>query len=157
MCLGSFSPNNQNPDSFLREGLFISWNCRGITNKKEELQILVKDLMPIAILVQETKLKENQNFHLKNYNFEHQFQPINEEEKAKGRVGICIRKEIPYVPINLISEFQTIAIQLSLHKKITICSIYIPPEKDFSQTDLEHLIQQLPKPFILTGDLNSHN
>ena len=157
MCLGSFSPNNQNPDSFLREGLFISWNCRGITNKKEELQILVKDLMPIAFLIQESKLKENHNFCLKNYSFLHKAQLVNEGENSKGGVGILIRKDTPYVPVNINTNFQAIAAQISCHKKITFCSIYIPPEQDFTKIDLENLIQQLPKPFVLSGDFNSHN
>ena len=156
MCLGNSRERDKN-SIVLREGKFFSWNCRGIRNKKEELQILAKKLMPIAILIQESKLKENHNFCLKNYSFEHKSQVINEEENAKGGVGIFIRKETPYISINIASKFQAIAIQLSLHKKITFCSIYIPPEETFTQNELENLIQQLPKPFILSGDFNSHN
>ena len=40
MCLGSTLPSN-----YRREGYFISWNGRGISNKKEELEILAKNLM----------------------------------------------------------------------------------------------------------------
>ena len=64
MCLGNTSPTKDNNKKFSREGHFISWNGRGISNKKEELEILAKNLMPIAFLVQETKLKENHNFCL---------------------------------------------------------------------------------------------
>ena len=97
MCLGNTSPMNENNTNFLREGYFISWNGRGILNKKEELQILAKNLMPVAFLVQESKLKENHNFHLKNYSFLHKAQQINEGENAKGGVGIFIRKDTPFV------------------------------------------------------------
>ena len=157
MCLGNTSPMNENNTNFLREGYFISWNGRGILNKKEELQILAKNLMPVAFLVQESKLKENHNFHLKNYSFLHKAQQINEGENAKGGVGIFIRKDTPFVSVNINSNFQVIAAQISCHKKITFCSIYIPPEQDFTKIDLENLTQQLPKPFVLSGDFNCHS
>ena len=156
MCLGN-PVNQHNKINFFTEGNFISWNCRGIKNKQEELQILIKELKPLAILIQESKLKENYNFNLKNYTFEHKTQPINENENTKGGVGVFIRKEIPYKTINITSNLQVVAVQLSIHKKITFCSIYIPPEQNFHQIDLENLINQLPKPFILSGDFNSHN
>ena len=156
MCLGT-NIERRNSNNYSREGHLISWNCRGISNKKEELQILVKNVMPVAILVQESKIKENQNFELKNYTFNHKPQTINEEENAKGGVGIFVRKEIPYTSVNLNTNFQAIAVQLYLHKKVTLCSIYIPPDRNFTQIELENLIQQLPKPFILSGDFNSHN
>ena len=38
MCLGSTLPSN-----YRREGYFISWNGRGISNKKEELEISCKN------------------------------------------------------------------------------------------------------------------
>ena len=157
MCLGSHRGRENNVNSHFREGHFISWNCRGISNKKEELQILVKDLMPVSIFIQESKMKEDQNFELKNYTFEHKPQLINEEENAKGGVGIFVRKEVPYISVNLNTTLQAVAVQLYLHKKITLCSIYIPPDQKFTQLELENLIQQLPTPFILSGDFNSHN
>ena len=155
MCLGNHRGRVNN--HHLREGHLVSWNSRGISNKKEELQILTQNLMPISILIQESKIKENQNFVLKNYSFEHKPLPINENEIAKGGVGIFIRNEIPYISLNLNTNFQAIAVQLYIHKKITLCSIYIPPDQIFNQQELENLIQQLPKPFILSGDFNSHN
>ena len=133
MCLGNTSPTKDNNKNFSREGHFISWNGRGISNKKEELEILAKNLMPIAFLVQETKLKENHNFCLKNYSFLHKAQIINEGENSKGGVGIFIRKNTPYVPVNINTNFQATAAQISCHKKITFCSIYIPPEQDFTK------------------------
>ena len=157
MCLGSYRERQINIHNHSREGQYISWNCRGISNKKEELQILIKHLMPIAICIQESKMKENKSFEIKNYSFEHKPQQTDEEENAKGGVGIFIRKEIPYISVNLNTNFQAIAVQLYSHKKITLCSLYIPPDQIFTQQELENLIQQLPKPFILTGDFNSHN
>ena len=129
MCLGSYRVSQNNPNNYSREGHFISWNCRGISNKKEELQILIKNIMPIAICIQESKMKENKSFEIKNYSFEHKPQQTEEEENAKGGVGIFIRKEVPYISVNLDTNFQAIAVQLYSHKKLTLCSLYIPQIK----------------------------
>ena len=130
MCLGN-SVNEHNKRKFLCGGNFICWNCRGIKNKQEELQILIKDLRPLALLIQESKLKENHTFILKNYTFEHKSQTINEDENTKGGVGIFIRKEIPYKTINITSNLQVVAVQLYIHKK-SLSVLFIFPQNKIS-------------------------
>ena len=49
------------------------------------------------------------------------------------------------------------AVRLTLHVAVTLCSLYIPPSQNLHQTDLDSLVEQLPKPFIIMGDLNGHN
>ena len=44
-----------------------------------------------------------------------------------------------------------------LHKKLTICSLYLPPDLHFDYDDIHSLICQLPTPFIIMGDFNAHN
>ena len=140
-----------------REGCFISWNCRGVSNKESSLIDLVNDKNPICVCLQETKLGDNSKFHFSNYNFVHKNQIIGGNEKSKGGVGILIKPGVNYVELNLDTIFQAVAVQLNVFKKVTVCSIYIPPKFNFCQKDLEKLIRQLPAPFILTGDFNSHN
>lgn len=139
------------------DGCIISWNCRGISNKKCELIELINENNPACICIQESKLRENHCFNFHNYNFEHKAQVIGENEIAKGGVGFLIKPGINYTQINLTTNFQAIAVQLNLHRKITVCSIYIPPTFNFTENDMQLLIKQLPSPFILTGDFNSHS
>ena len=49
-----------------------------------------------------------------------------------------------------------IAVKTTLYKPVNICSIYIPPHDPINDQKLK-LIEQIPKPHILLGDLNSHN
>ena len=151
------SLNSENNFLEKNQKCFISWNSRGIKNKKEDLEILTKELNPFCICNQETKLKINQSFSLKNYIFEHKPQILHQDEIAKGGVGMFIRNDVSYSEINLQTIFQAIAFQIFIHIKLTICSIYIHDSINFSERDLENLIEQLPKPFILIGDFNSHN
>ena len=41
--------------------------------------------------------------------------------------------------------------------KVTICSIYLPPDDILSKNSLVSLIDQLPHPFILVGDIDGHS
>ena len=42
-------------------------------------------------------------------------------------------------------------------KKVTICSIYLPPSDTLSKNALVNLIDQLAHPFMLVGDFNGHS
>lgn len=41
--------------------------------------------------------------------------------------------------------------------KVTICSIYLPPNMTFTSNQLDSLIQQLPSSIILVRDMNSYS
>ena len=46
---------------------------------------------------------------------------------------------------------------VTLHRTISICSIYIPPRAKIEQKDLDEIINQLPTPYLLLSDFNGHN
>ena len=52
---------------------------------------------------------------------------------------------------------QAVAISATLHKTITVCSVYIPTNEEPKELELNKLIEQLPRPFVIMGDFNSHN
>ena len=66
-------------------------------------------------------------------------------------------KDIPQQQINIDGELQVIAVKTTLYKPVNICSIYIPLHDPINNKKLNKLIEQIPKPHILIGDLNSHN
>ena len=49
------------------------------------------------------------------------------------------------------------AVSVTLHRTISICSIYIPPRSKIVEKDLDEIVNQLPSPFLLLGDFNGHN
>ena len=77
--------------------------------------------------------------------------------RACGGVSVLVKKSIPHRQIALNTNLQAVAVVLSLHKIITICSIYIPPRYQLANRELNDLLDQLPSPFILLGDINAHN
>ena len=71
-------------------------------------------------------------------------------------VFILVRKDIPRQQINIDSELQVIAVKTTLHRPVNIGSISIPLHDPINNKKLK-LIEQIPKPHILLGDLKSHN
>ena len=49
------------------------------------------------------------------------------------------------------------AVSVTLHRTISVCSIYIPPRSKIVEKDLDEIVNQLPTPFLLLGDFNGHN
>ena len=145
------SNNNNNSTLF-------SWNCRGLKNKKSFLETLIWKHKPLTIAVQELKLKKGQKFNTHITDYTYVDERLETEGTAHGGVGFYVHKDVTHHRIKLKNtKFQAIAILAYLHKRVTICNIYIHPQQNFTQADLKQLTDQLPKPYILTGDFNSHN
>ena len=79
------------------------------------------------------------------------------EDNSTGRVSIYIKTNL----VCLVKLNQRLICRLSLSvsakKTLTVCNVYLPPSQDVNLSDLEHLVPQLPAPFVLTGDFNVHS
>ena len=113
-------------------------------------------MRPYVICLQETFLKENDKLNIRQHTIYNQ---INKHTtRASGDTSIIINNTLPQSQINLNTNLQAIAVSVTLHKTISICSLYIShPKSNINELELEVLIQQLLKPFIHMGDFNSHN
>ena len=99
----------------------------------------------------------NPNDNLEVCNYSSYYYINNDCQRTSDRASIMIHSTVPHRKIDLNTNLQAIAIKASLNKSITICSIYIPPNKRISQNDLENLLLQLPQPYIKCGDFNEHS
>lgn len=133
----------------------ISWNINSVLAKFAFLHKLLHDLDPIILCLQETKLSPMKNLSLKNFTVYRR--DCLSEGNAKGGVLIAVQTTIHSQPLNLTTELQAIAVRVHLQTPVTICNIYLHQADDITLSNLEQLTQQLPKPFILTGDFNAHN
>ena len=59
--------------------------------------------------------------------------------------------------MKLNTPLQAVAVSVKIQTRITICSIYLPPREHVDLEQLQNLIDQLPKPFLLLGDFNAHH
>ena len=133
----------------------IQWNCRGYKANYDKLLLLIAELNPTAICLQETLKKHSDKLNIKTFE---QYDYIHDTgQRASGGVSILIRKDIPQNKISINTHLQAITVSATLHKTVTICSLYIRPHDPINENEFNNLIEQLPKPFILMGDFNSHN
>ena len=49
------------------------------------------------------------------------------------------------------------AVNINCHRPMTICSVYLPPNRSVDVVELRQLVKQLPKLFMLLGDFNGHH
>ena len=138
----------------------IQWNCRGITNKKAELEILATKCKALVFVLQETKLREDGTIYLRGFDSYYKNKVLQpHEHTAHGGVAILASRTCSSQPITLNTRLQAVAISIKLFKRITICSFYCAPNDSIRsfQRDLEDLLDQLPKPYLVLGDFNAKN
>ena len=134
----------------------LQWNIRGLAANTAELSLLLGQFGPSVVCLQETKLAENSKYsppkNYKAYNKIHTDNLI-----ASGGSTILVKNCTLQRAIPLHTQLQAIAVRVTLHRAITICSVYVPPDRHLSLRELDDLRDQLPKPFIIMGDLNGHS
>ena len=133
----------------------IQWNLNGFFPRRDNVQLLIKEFNPALICLQETNFKDA--FCAKIGGYDSVFKNRTHTNFASGGVAIYIKKSIHQTKIHLNTNLEAVALSFIAPNEICICNVYIPNRHDFNLADLKNLIDQLPKPFILVGDFNSHN
>ena len=104
--------------------------------------MLLKDYEPAALCLQEKHLKDTDNISIRNYTAFNNFFANN--KRVPGGVSIFINDNAPHSHITLNTNSQAVAVSITLHRVITLCSIYMPPNSRLSPKDLDDLVLQLP-------------
>ena len=133
----------------------IQWNLNGFHTRQEFLLLLMMDYNPSVVCLQETNFKGSYCSKLKNYSLA--FKNRANTDHASGGVATYIKKEIYFEEVKLNTSMEVVAVKILSDMEVCICNIYIPNWLSFNLQDLKNLISQLPKPFIIVGDFNSHN
>lgn len=124
--------------------------------KLDELKILISDISPDIICLQETNFTDLNAAKLPYFNEYSKFKTSG--LRASGGVTIYISSLYPSKQIFISTHLEAIAASVKLNDiEVNLCNIYLPNQHTFSEKDLENIIKQLPTPFIITGDFNSHN
>jgi hypothetical protein len=108
-----------------------------------------------VVCLQETLLKQSDNANFKNYSIYNYI--LNNPDRAAWGASVLVSNKVPHSQITLNTPLQAVAIRVTLHKTVTVCSVYLPPNVNVESGVLDKLIDQLPVPFVLLGDLNGHN
>ena len=107
----------------------MQWNCRGLRAQAEQLKVLLHDLDPGIVCLQELKLGPLPYNPGLNYSFHSCNPPPG--VCAKGGAGVISRKSIQLSLLQLHTTLQA----------VTVCSVYLPPD-EVSLVDLQSLVSQ---------------
>ena len=80
-----------------------------------------------------------------------------DDDHPHGGVAIIVNKSLQHSSVPLNTNLQAVAIRVCFERELTICSVYLPPRSSFTLNEMQTLVDQLPQPFLILGDLNSHN
>lgn len=131
----------------------LSWNSNGFFCHLPELQLIISQYKPDFVCLQETHLRPEKTVAMKEYNIYRK----DREDNTHGGVAILTHQNNYSSQITLNTNLEAVAVKVLYPEACTICSIYIPPDQNPQLAAIENLIQQLPAPYILTGDFNAYN
>lgn len=86
----------------------------------------------------------------------HYFSPNDQPIPGNG-LAILVHKSLSYRDLPITSPLQAQACMIGLRQILTICNLYVSPNEDLRQQDLDNLVTQLMPPFIIVGDINGKN
>ena len=127
------------------------WNIRGLRSNYEKLKLLLNrtySYTPIVAL-QDCKLGEEQ-LSLRGYT-------LLKGNGPAGEAALLINQRVVHSELTLNSPLHAVAATITLDETFTICSIYLTPDETITKLNLENLLDQLPRPFLLLGDFNAHS
>lgn len=135
----------------------IQWNLKGYINNFDELTILINNINPDIICLQETNLPFNSINIICNKQYIGYFTNLPHNLNAKQGIGILVKRHLPHslLPSLTSSSILHLAIQLKLNEKFTILNSYIPPDQHFSGNEILTIINSFSAPLLFTGDFNA--
>src|SRR5437867_4899867 len=130
----------------------LQWNCRGLKANLPELDLLLQTYSPAAICLQEILQNENKPINLNLRKYSHFYKnSLKSDGRPGGGVSTFIKRNIPHSQIFLNTPLQATAVEISLHRPITLCYycnnillIYLLPSTGIDIADLDAIVSQLP-------------
>lgn len=152
---------NNNANTKHKPTTIVQWNLCGLRKRLPELQLMSNELKPKLIALQETLFddrKYNELLDKRRYKWYTQAGP----NPSKNGVAIAIDKTIPHKPLEIKTGLQAVACRTLGKKATTYVSLYRSPTANKTNAqelkdEILNIVEQLPKPFIIMGDLNAHN
>ena len=117
----------------------------------------IQNKNPYIICIQESHIKPPQIPKIKNFTSYHKEPNLSPTDRARGGVITFVNNDYSSSEILINSPLQVIATQINYPINMTVSNIYLPPNQKFSENDINNIVEQLPSPFLIVGDFNSHN
>ena len=135
----------------------MQWNCRALIGKWASIKPFLMSRKCVAYCLQETHFLPNDHydFSLPNYT---RYDAFGKDDRRQGGVCVYVSNRFAHRMLPLNTSLQAVACSIRFRqKRISTCSLYLPPNETLQYAQLENLIQQLPQPLLLCTDANSRH
>ena len=132
----------------------MQWNIQSLRTHFSDLKILLRDHAPACICLQETLVGNSSIMPPSQYTA-YQSPTVRQDGHERG-AAILVNNQIFHQRIQLNTNLQAVAIKVSLDKLYNICSLYLP-HVEVTVQEIQSLIDQLPPPFLILGDMNARS
>ena len=129
----------------------IQWNIQSYRSNFQNLKLLLAEHSPACVCLQETLT--GPNLHPPSSHVAYTSLPTRQDNHERGS-AILVRNTVFHKHLPLRTPLQATAVRIYLDKVYTVCSLYLP-HTDVSRADVAALLDQLPRPFLLLGDMNA--
>ena len=132
----------------------LQYNINGLFNNIADLKLLNNNYKFAICCLQETHTNYKTAPSVSGFNIVSNYK--SNCDSTQG-VAILLKSNIPFENIKISSNLQIVAIRAKLPLPVTICSIYLHPNLKISEIDIQAIIDQIPRPFMILGDFNAHS
>uniref|UniRef100_A0A224X7Z3 Putative reverse transcriptase n=1 Tax=Panstrongylus lignarius TaxID=156445 RepID=A0A224X7Z3_9HEMI len=133
----------------------LLWNANGLTNHRQELNILLHERRIDIALITETHFTERTRFYINDYKT---YRTDHPDGTAHGGSAILIKNSLTHflIPSNATYSLQPTVISLQSEPfNYTIAAVYCPPNQTINQNQFLSFFQFLGTRFISGGDYNA--
>ena len=130
----------------------------------EELKNIIQEYNPCCLCLQETRqcnrqLNPPSGYKIVQPPLNTSNLPNNDDAPQKRGVALLIRKNINYrnITLSIPNNIEAIAAQIYAGKYYTVCSMYLSPSTSIEKRDVLNVLEQLPKPYLVLGDMNARH
>lgn len=141
------------PNDTPHQTCLLQWNARSILPRITNFRSLINLNHVQVFALSETWLTEDKDFYVPHFNIIR-----SDRDRPYGGVLLGFKHGIEFnrIQIDQSSPIEIVAATANLKPhKVTIASIYIPPNVNLRYDDLQNIINLLPPPLMLLGDFNS--
>ena len=139
----------------------LQWNVRGLRSIRRDFDILVGELQPEVICLQEIKLEQSpqpKTYQCANYDCYNRTLRRRPEQLPCGGVSIYVKKGLYHKPIELGTHLQAVSVQVTLGgSPVTILFVYTPSSNHLTTQDLLRFIRVLNRQTFITRYFNGHS
>ena len=135
----------------------LQWNTRGLLSKWPEFKGEILRTNPALAAIQETHFRDSdQWFRIPGYTWH--TNNVNGQSR-RGGAAILIANSVPHNRVALNTTLNCVAVRFTIgHTNISTLSLYIPPHPpNPTSQELDDLIDQLPAPILIMGDINAQH